>query len=111
YGVNTTFAKANRATVVNFIRGVIKAQRWINDPANREEAIAILVKVGMEQKAVERSYDNLFIKNKKPFISNDGRVSRQGLDGAFRILGASMNKTFDQSKFVDWSYWQAATSN
>lgn len=109
YTANTNFAKSNRPVMVNFIRAVIRAQKWINDPANREEAIDILANVGMDRKAVERSYDNLFVKSKRQFIANDGRLSRESLDGAFRILGESVNKTFDQAKFTDWSFWQTAS--
>ena len=42
--INTRWAQANRATVVAFLRAHIKATKYIYDPGNRDEVIAILAK-------------------------------------------------------------------
>lgn len=43
YAVNTKWAKANRPTVVSFFKAYQQAVDWFRDPANRLEAIEILV--------------------------------------------------------------------
>ncbi len=40
--VNTTFARDHRDVVVSVLRGDIRAQQWIYDPANKSDAIALL---------------------------------------------------------------------
>src|SRR5581483_4912074 len=59
YVVDDGWAKANEATVVGYLRGLLRATAWLFDPANRDEACRIFLaqgpELGIEQ--VERIYD------------------------------------------------------
>lgn len=39
---NTSWIKANRETAVRFLKAIIRADRFINNPKNKEAAVAIL---------------------------------------------------------------------
>ncbi|MDB5593530.1 MAG: alkanesulfonate transporter substrate-binding subunit [Hyphomicrobiales bacterium] len=58
YAVNTTWAKAHKPALVGFLKGVAKGIDWFNDPANRTQAIDILVKEsGSTRSDIEMTYD------------------------------------------------------
>jgi ABC-type nitrate/sulfonate/bicarbonate transport system substrate-binding protein len=44
YAVNTGWAQKNERAVLGFVKAYGKAVRWLYDPANKEEAVKILVK-------------------------------------------------------------------
>jgi len=67
---------------------------WLNDPANKDEAIAILVKSGLPQAEVTQSYNFL---RKIDFWAHDGKVSRRMLQ---HIID-SMRKIGDYDEAVD----------
>lgn len=57
---------------------ILKAHRWLWDPANKAEAVAILVKISKrEQPVVETIYDNYFVTDK--VYSPTGAVETDGL--------------------------------
>jgi NitT/TauT family transport system substrate-binding protein len=73
-GVNTTWAKANRETVEKVIRVYTKSIQWLYDPANRNEAVQILMRVSkLKQDDVEKAYDFL-IPGK--YFEPTGKVSK-----------------------------------
>lgn len=58
YAVNLAWAKAHKPALIGFLKGVAKGIDFFNDPANRQEAIDILVKEsGSERPLIEKSYD------------------------------------------------------
>ena len=67
---------------------------WLNDPANKEEAIAILVKTGLPDGEVRQSYDFM---RKIDFWAHDAKVSR----GALQKIVDSMRKIGDYDEAVD----------
>jgi NitT/TauT family transport system substrate-binding protein len=67
---------------------------WLNDPANKDEAIAILVKSGLPQAEVAQSYDFL---RKIDFWAHDAKVSKAMLQ---HIID-SMRKVGDYDEAVD----------
>ena len=67
---------------------------WLNDPANKEEAIAILVKTGLPDDEVRQSYDFM---HKIDFWAHDAKVSR----GALQKIVDSMRKIGDYDEAVD----------
>jgi ABC-type nitrate/sulfonate/bicarbonate transport system substrate-binding protein len=69
---------------------------WLDDPANKEEAIAILVKSGLPEAEVRQSYDFM---RKIDFWAHDDKVSRSAL----KNLMDSMSKIGDTDDTVDIS--------
>src|SRR5882762_3238741 len=75
--VNTNWAASNKATVLKVIEVYNKSMAWLYDPANRDEAVQILMKVSkIKQSDVELAYDFL-IKGK--YLEATGKVSRSKL--------------------------------
>ena len=68
--------------------------KWLDDPANKEEAIAILVKSGLPEDEVRQSYDFL---RKIDFWAHDAKVSRSMLQNIID----SMRKIGDYDEAVD----------
>jgi ABC-type nitrate/sulfonate/bicarbonate transport system substrate-binding protein len=73
------WAAANETALVGYIRGYIAAVDWLYDPANKEEAMAILIKRQdrMKREEAERSYGELLhpstgTLSKKAAIDMDG---------------------------------------
>jgi NitT/TauT family transport system substrate-binding protein len=69
---------------------------WLDDPANKEAAIAILVKSGLPEGEVRQSYDFL---RKIDFWAHDAKVSR----GMLQKIIDSMRKIGDYDETVDVS--------
>ena len=67
---------------------------WLKDPANRAEAIAILVKSGLPEQEVTQSYDFM---RKIDFWAPDAKVSR----GMLQNIIDSMRKIGDYDEAVD----------
>ena len=86
--VNTTWAKANRETVEKVIRIYNKSIAWLYDPANRDEAVQILMRVSkLKQDDVEKAYDFL-IPGK--YFEPTGKISKGKLTklvDALKTLG------------------------
>ena len=52
--------ESNRDVIVRVVAAIMKANRWLNDPANREEAIDLAVELGtlgQTREAMEEAYD------------------------------------------------------
>ncbi len=76
WGANSNWAVANRAALTAFARDYARAVRWLYDPANREQAIDILVKhAQQDRKDSGEAYDYLVTKLK--LFGLDGDVSDQ----------------------------------
>ncbi len=86
--VNTTWARANRPATEKVVRIYTRAIGWLYDPANRDEAVAILMKVSkLKKEDVERAYDYLI---KGRYFEPTGKVSKTRLNklvDALKSLG------------------------
>ncbi len=75
---NEKYAKDHAGEVKRFLRALILASRWMQDPANRDKAIADGVKAsGEDPKAVAYAFD-LMVKN-KIWPKNEGLPSQEFL--------------------------------
>jgi ABC-type nitrate/sulfonate/bicarbonate transport system substrate-binding protein len=73
--VNKGWAAANKATVEKVLAVYTRSIAWLYDPANREEAVQILIKVSrLKREDVEKSYDYLL---QGKYFEPTGRVSRK----------------------------------
>jgi ABC-type nitrate/sulfonate/bicarbonate transport system substrate-binding protein len=101
YAVNTRWAKANRATVVSFFKGYQRAVDWFRDPANRREAIDMLIaeaKIDPEDAAA--TYD--FFASIDMFAAK-GIVTPDSIASVISALAADgdLRAPADPARFVD----------
>jgi ABC-type nitrate/sulfonate/bicarbonate transport system substrate-binding protein len=100
-------AAAKRAQIVAFTKAFKASVDWLADPANREEAIAMLSKNmrGMERPQAELAYTKLL--DPKTGIYRDLRVDREGMKTVLRLRStyAEPKKTLtDPERYIDDSY-------
>lgn len=112
YGVNTAWAAKNREALTGFLRAYLAGIAWLYDPANRDEAIAILVK---ETKSSPddsaKTYDQ-YIRERQVY-RKDGALTddamRKMLQGIASI--GDLNEPLPPpSKYIDGSFLSAASA-
>ncbi|MBI2369572.1 MAG: ABC transporter substrate-binding protein [Deltaproteobacteria bacterium] len=107
--VNTDWARQNRPGTVGVLKGVIRANHWLYDERNRDEALKILMKyVKMEPKYGPRTYDSMFKVFKAiPLL---GEVNEQAMAPVLDIMVE--RKQADRkpalTEYADDSYRQEA---
>lgn len=73
------YIKSNRAEIVKFVKSMIEGTRWLYDTKNKEEALAIHMKVlKSTREAAETDY-HFMVEEFKPWPS-DGSVSKQAIE-------------------------------
>jgi len=78
------YIKSNRAEVVRYLKSMIEASRWLYDPKNKEEALAIHIKVlKSNRESAEEDYKYL-IQEFQPF-PKDGSVSKVSFDKTMEL--------------------------
>jgi NitT/TauT family transport system substrate-binding protein len=74
---NRNWALANKATIEKFLAAYTQAIAWLADPANRKEAIDLMVSVSnLKSEDVEKSYEFLI---KGRFLEPTGAISKSKL--------------------------------
>ena len=107
-----SWALPHRRALVGFIRGYIAASRWFLDPANKDGAIALLVKYtpGASPQAAAGVYAAAVAFANAAAI---GRIDRAGVATAVSLretYGEPRKKLGDPRQFYDLSYYRAATA-
>ncbi len=75
--VNRAWASANKQTLDRFLAAYTRSVVWFQDPANRADAVKIMVEVSkLHQADVEKSYDFLQQRN---FYELTGKISKATL--------------------------------
>ena len=104
------WASRNEATVVRFVRAILKASAWVYDPANKAEAIQLLSERTKAQPATaRRTYELLFEKLRS--LPRAGEISRPGLQNVIQLmseLGAIKPPLPSPDKFINEAYLQKA---
>jgi ABC-type nitrate/sulfonate/bicarbonate transport system substrate-binding protein len=81
---NDDYIKSNRAETVKFLAGMAEASRWLYDPKNKEEALAIYMKIlKSPREAAEADYQYL-IEEFKPFPV-EGAINKQAIEKIFEL--------------------------
>jgi ABC-type nitrate/sulfonate/bicarbonate transport system substrate-binding protein len=76
---HANYIRSNRAEIVRYLKAMIEATRWLYDPKNKEEAIAIHMKVlKATRESAEQDYKYL-VEEFQPF-PRDGLVSKASFD-------------------------------
>ncbi|MGH7872767.1 MAG: ABC transporter substrate-binding protein [Candidatus Binatia bacterium] len=76
---HANYIKANRTEIVRYLKSMIEATRWLYDPKNKEEALALHMKVlKSTRESAEEDYKYL-VQDFQPF-PRDGLVSKASFD-------------------------------
>lgn len=108
---HTNYLKSNRAEVVRYLKSMVEATHWLYDPKNKEEAIALHMKVlKSTRESAEQDYKFL-VQDFQPF-PKDGLVSKVSFDKTMELRakeGIYQGKKIPTvSDFVDNSYLEEA---
>ncbi len=116
YARNVAAARAdwaveNRDLLVRYIRAMVSASNWLLDPANEEQAIAVLASAGASSRAeAERAYEEALDPD-FGFIPG-ARIERSGIDTIIRlreIMGVMTPPLPSPDKYIDESYYREAS--
>jgi ABC-type nitrate/sulfonate/bicarbonate transport system substrate-binding protein len=100
--VRRDWAEKNSDLLRRFMRAISAANTWINDPANRKEAIEILVKENAaDEKSAAEAYDLFVVKTGN--FPNDGCIKTEGMEVLLRKLEqmGDVSGKPPVSKFID----------
>jgi len=106
-----SWAEKHRAQLTGFIRAYVAATRWLADPANKAEAIAILMKdmPNLSPAAAQGTYAAA------ASLGSAGAIGRMDLQGVATVValraeyGAPKKKKLgDSHRFYDLSYYRTA---
>jgi NitT/TauT family transport system substrate-binding protein len=84
--VDTRWAQQNRATVVAFLRAHIRATKYIYQPANRDDVVAILAKHTRTSPQVSAATYDLYVKQQ--VIAREAALFEDGIKANFDALVA-----------------------
>jgi ABC-type nitrate/sulfonate/bicarbonate transport system substrate-binding protein len=106
--VRRSWAKANEATLIRYLRALRRSYGWMNDRANRDEASAILGKeLNLEIRYAQRSYDT--------WVAREGAYSPEISQAAFQPvleylaeIGELKPPLPAPKKYLDLSYFERA---
>jgi ABC-type nitrate/sulfonate/bicarbonate transport system substrate-binding protein len=108
--VQRAWAREHADELVRFLRAFSRAVDWIYDPANKEEAIAILAERSkQDEKYARLSYD--LVVAQEHMYAEKGRIRPAGLQAVLELLAeiGEMSRPLPSiEKYVDTSYWERA---
>jgi NitT/TauT family transport system substrate-binding protein len=111
--VRGDWASKNRATLVAYIRAWVKGKRWLHDPRNEKDAIAMFAKVGkMDLGIAEKSYESYF--GPDATVGKDGEPELTGFTALLKDMsdqGHIASPAPPPRKFIDASYWNEAVKS
>ncbi|HEY7064519.1 MAG TPA: ABC transporter substrate-binding protein [Chloroflexota bacterium] len=108
YAIADAWGKSNEDVVVGFLRGVLRAIAWLNDPANKTEAKRIYHEIsGLEEPYLEESYDQMVVQK---MMSTTARPNMKGLEniGALTYQYGGLQFIPPLDSWVDMSYLDKA---
>ncbi len=108
--VQRGWAREHADELVRFLRAVSRATDWLYDPANKEEAIAILAeRTKQDEKYARQSYD-LVVTEQRMYAEKE-RIRPAGLQAVLELLAeiGEMSRPLPPvDKYIDTSYWERA---
>jgi ABC-type nitrate/sulfonate/bicarbonate transport system substrate-binding protein len=95
--------------VVGFLRGILRAIAWINEPGNKDEAKRIYQQIsGLGEPYLEETYDQMVTQK---MLSTTARPNMKGLENiqalTYQYGGLQFIPPLDS--WVDLSYLEAAS--
>ena len=96
---------ANTDTLVKYLQGYIEGLRWMLDPKNKVEAVALLVeRLKLPEDVAAQAYDATL----KGF-NRDGALDMEGLQNVLKLRAQFEGGTpAAPEKYIDLSYYQKA---
>jgi ABC-type nitrate/sulfonate/bicarbonate transport system substrate-binding protein len=106
-----SWAAANREQLVRFIRAYVAAMDWLQDPANKDEAVEIYLKhvPGAPRPAALKAYEVMFAANEG--FQKKARIDLEGCRTVLKLRSefAKPQKNLgDPMKYIDESYYRTA---
>jgi ABC-type nitrate/sulfonate/bicarbonate transport system substrate-binding protein len=106
YNARRDWLARNEDTAARFIRGYLAGQRWLYDPANKEQAIQRLSERTRLSTEDSRSTYEMYVERERPFPAGM-RINLTGVQGvldSLAELGEMGIPTPPPSRFVDATY-------
>jgi NitT/TauT family transport system substrate-binding protein len=81
---HTSYLRSNRTEIVRYLKSLIEATRWLYDPKNKEDAIAIHMRaLKSDRESAKEDYKYL-VQDLQSFV-RDGLVSKVSFDKAMEL--------------------------
>lgn len=109
YAVNTTWAQRNEKALLGFVKAYGRAVRWLYEPANKEEAVKILVRFAKSD--AKDSADTYDYFTRLSAFSKDGIVApavHKKMSEGLVWLGDLPNPPPPLARFFDTAYVEKA---
>jgi NitT/TauT family transport system substrate-binding protein len=110
FTVNGKWAEKNEETLVATMRALVRATRWLHDPANKKDAMAVLLDYFPDWKPSwqEQTYDMLI---RQKMLSMDARPNMKGIDNFLKLAveHGGITSVPPLETWVDRSYVEKAS--
>jgi ABC-type nitrate/sulfonate/bicarbonate transport system substrate-binding protein len=108
------WARANSDTLVRYIRAIVEGRRWLIDPANKTEAIQLLVdRLKLTPEVAARSY--AIVTDPAEGMAKDAKFDMEGFKNVLKlraeIEGQWGGNPPPPDRYVDLSYYAKALAN
>jgi ABC-type nitrate/sulfonate/bicarbonate transport system substrate-binding protein len=105
------WAKANSETLVRYIKAIVEGRRWMLDPANKAEAIQLLVdRLKLSPDFTERSY--AIVTDPVGGVAKDAKFDMEGFKNVLKlraeIEGQWGGNPPAPDRYIDLSYYNKA---
>jgi ABC-type nitrate/sulfonate/bicarbonate transport system substrate-binding protein len=114
YAVRRSWAEQNRDQVVRFLRAMVDAHRWLHEPANREQAVAVAAQaLRQTPELMGRTWDLYFRDNPGRIIPRDAELTVEGSQTVLDVLIADghVRAGSSLSRYADDRYRQEAMAS
>lgn len=108
-----SWAGAHSDTVVEFIRALAAAYRYIRDPSNHDEVVRSIVDLTGSSESIARETLKLYLEPDRGVLPRQADISLPGLRqvAAFMLEAHAIAPPApDPQRFVELRYWRQATS-
>ena len=110
FAVNGKWAEKNEETLVATMRALVRATKWLHDPANKKDAMAVLIGYFPDWKPSwqEQTYDMLI---RQKMLSTDVRPNMKGIENFLKLAveHGGMASVPPLETWVDRSYVEKAS--
>jgi ABC-type nitrate/sulfonate/bicarbonate transport system substrate-binding protein len=108
--VMRAWAKANEEVLVNYLRAYVEGVRWSLDPANRQDAIKLLMqRLQLTEDVATQTY--AIATDPAEGLARDGSIDLEGFRNVLKlraIHGGQGGDPPSPEKYIDLSYYQKA---
>jgi ABC-type nitrate/sulfonate/bicarbonate transport system substrate-binding protein len=104
YLVDDGWAKANEATLLRFLRAMLRGAEWVFDPANKAEAMRIYAEAAdLDPPQVEEIYLNMI---EQKMLSRNLRPNMKGIENVVTVAHqqGALTEVPPLDRWVDLSY-------